>query len=79
MPHVSVQKLLILLLPVFMASLEGYSQLTVDFSISKASGCSPLTVSFTNKTTGAGSGASFQWDLGNGNTSIEKDPAAIYT
>jgi gliding motility-associated-like protein len=79
MPHVSVQKLLILLLPAFMASMKGNSQLIADFSISKTSGCSPLTVSFTNKTTGAGSTASFQWDLGNGNNSTEKDPAAIYT
>ncbi len=79
MPHVSVQKILILLLLAIIGSMKGNAQLSADFAISKTAGCAPLTVSFTNKTTGAGASASFQWDLGNGNSSTEKDPAAIYT
>ncbi|HJW17255.1 MAG TPA: PKD domain-containing protein [Flavisolibacter sp.] len=79
MPHVSVQKLLILLLPAFMASIKGYSQLVADFTISQTGGCSPLTVSFTNQTRGASAGASYLWDLGNGNVSTETNAAAIYT
>lgn len=35
-------------------------------------------MNFTNTSTGIGSGATFQWDFGNGNTSVQKNPAAVY-
>ncbi|HWY33802.1 MAG TPA: PKD domain-containing protein, partial [Nitrosopumilaceae archaeon] len=56
-----------------------YSQLQADFSTNKTGGCSPLAVSFTNKTTGATSNAVYSWDFGNGNNSSLFDGGAIYT
>ena len=75
----SLQRQFIFLLLLVFSSLKGKAQLVVDFSISQTGGCAPLNVSFIDKTTGASSSALYQWDLGNGNSSIEKNPAAIYT
>jgi PKD repeat protein len=47
-----------------------------DFSLSVTQGCVPLTVAYTDKSTG--SGLSYLWDFGNGNTSTLKNPSAIY-
>jgi len=57
-------------------SLEA--QLTANFGIDKTGGCSPLSVSFTDYTTGASGNAVYYWDFGNGNTSALKNPGAIY-
>jgi gliding motility-associated-like protein len=56
----------------------SFAQLKADFAIDKNGGCSPLTVSFTNTTTGASSSATYQWDLGNGNTSSLMNAGATY-
>jgi gliding motility-associated-like protein len=57
----------------------AWGQLSADFSMDQPGGCSPLAVSFANKTTGASSRAIYSWDFGNGNTSALTDPGAIYT
>lgn len=50
-----------------------------DFTADNPSGCSPLTVKFTNKSTGVSPSATYKWDLGvNGNTSTLKDAGATY-
>jgi gliding motility-associated-like protein len=54
------------------------AQVKADFSSDKLSGCSPISVSFTNKSTGSGT-LTYSWDLGNGNTSVQKDAQAIYS
>lgn len=54
------------------------AQLKADFSVDKIGGCSPLTVSFTNKSTGTSSNTTYKWDFGNGNTSGVINPGAIY-
>ena len=59
--------------------LSLYAQPVANFTASAISGCSPLKVSFTNTTTAASNAAKFQWDLGNGNSSNNKDAAAIYS
>ena len=46
------------------------AQLTANFTVDKSSGCSPLSVSFVNKTTGASSSAIYTWDFGNSSTPI---------
>ncbi|HVY75398.1 MAG TPA: PKD domain-containing protein [Puia sp.] len=46
----------------------GFAQLNADFTPDKTAGCSPLTVTFTNKTTGASPAAAYTWVFGNGNT-----------
>lgn len=58
---------------------RGLAQLSVDFSNSKSGGCSPLVVTFTPTLYGSSAGATYQWDLGNGNTSTTANPQAIYT
>lgn len=52
------------------------AQITADFSVSNTQGCSPLTVNFTNLSTGPVT--SHQWWFGNGNQSSQSDPSAIY-
>lgn len=56
-----------------------FAQPFANFSASSVTGCSPLSVSFTNTTTGASSNAKYQWDFGNGNSSTNKNAAAIYS
>ncbi len=46
------------------------------FSLSEAEGCTPLAVSFTNQSSG---GDYYEWDFGDGNTSVQPDPEHVYT
>jgi gliding motility-associated-like protein len=54
-------------------------QPTALFSADKTGGCGPLIIHFTNQSTGIGAAVSYQWDLGNGNSSVVADPVATYT
>lgn len=54
------------------------AQLIASFTINKESGCRPLTVQFTNTTTGAGANVTYTWNFGNGNTSALTNPGATY-
>ncbi|MGV3658212.1 MAG: PKD domain-containing protein [Chitinophagaceae bacterium] len=54
------------------------AQLQANFTVNNASGCSPLTVAFTNTTTGASANAVWEWNLGNGANSNRRNPSAIY-
>lgn len=59
----------------------GYAanaQLQANFTTDKPGGCSPVTVKFTNTSTGASANATYLWDFGNGNTSALPDAAATY-
>ncbi len=56
----------------------GSAQLQANFTVDKTGGCSPLNVKFTNTTTGASGAVTWQWNLGNSNTSTLKDPGATY-
>lgn len=67
---------LLLYLLLSISSLEA--QLKADFTPDKAGGCSPFSVSFTNATTGASASATYEWNLGNGNTSVFKNAGAVY-
>jgi PKD repeat protein len=46
-----------------------------SFSVSSSSGCAPLSVNFTNTSSGA---SSYQWDFGNGNYSTLTNPQNVY-
>jgi gliding motility-associated-like protein len=59
--------------------LTASGQLTGKFTADKTGGCGPLVVHFTNQSTGPGGAVSWQWDLGNGNSSAVTDPVATYT
>jgi len=64
------------------ASVKVEGQLNAGFTADKTGGCSPLTVSFTNTTTGASPGATYTWQFGNGNSITTGNPslpvAAVY-
>ena len=56
-----------------------YSTPTVDFSSSVTTGCFPLNVQFTDKSTpGSGTITSRVWDFGDGNTSTDPSPSHTY-
>jgi gliding motility-associated-like protein len=57
-----------------------YQKPTVDFSVNKTTGCTPLSIEFTNNST-AGSGIinSYNWVFGDGGASDHPNPAHIYT
>lgn len=48
---------------------------TANFTADVTTGCFPLTVNFTNKSTGS---VSWFWDFGNGTTSTQQHPSATY-
>src|SRR6476469_7789188 len=51
----------------------------VNFAIDKTSGCSPLTVTFTNASSGFSPDATFLWNFGNGATSTSgTDAKTVY-
>ena len=54
---------------------SSFAQPSASFSASPTVGCAPLTVAFTNTSTGANS---YYWDFGNGNTSTLANPATVY-
>ncbi|MDP6908944.1 MAG: PKD domain-containing protein, partial [Flavobacteriales bacterium] len=68
--------ILLLCSTVLLSPFLTFAQVTADFSAPLTSGCSPLIVNFQNESTG--SGLSFEWDLGNGNTSVSENPSASY-
>ncbi len=76
-------KSVISLLAICLLSNSISAQLSSNFTASVTSGCSPLSVSFANNSTGTSNAAIFQWDFGNKNkvTTTKKDSAvgAIYS
>lgn len=71
------QRRLVFLLLLQICSIVLFAQ-QAGFTADKKSGCSPLTVSFTNTSTGFSSNAVYTWDFGNGNTSALTDPGTTY-
>ena len=66
----------LLLASLLLISEWASAQVTADFTSNTASGCSPLIVNFSNLSTGTG--LSYSWNLGNGNTSVSENPSASY-
>lgn len=69
---------LLLLLMLFLLTSPVTAQLSASFKADKTGGCSPLTVSFTNTTTGASAAATYSWDFGNGKSSTLINPGSTY-
>ncbi len=62
-----------------LAVLSAQAQtIRADFTVDKSGGCSPLSVVFTNISSGTSPNATYLWDLGNGNTSTLKNAGAVY-
>jgi len=53
------------------------AQLSPSFVTDKIAGCSPLTITFTNTTTGVTGSAKYDWDFGNTNTASNTDKSAV--
>lgn len=60
---------------IFLCLFSGFTYGQADFTADNFSGCAPLTVNFTDQSTGA---TSWSWDLGNGNNSTSQNPSALY-
>ncbi len=58
-----------------------YEAPTVDFNANILTGCYPLTVRFTDLSTGGfgNTDVSWQWDFGNGTTSTTQNPSVTYS
>ncbi len=54
-------------------SIEVREPPVADFTLAPDSACGPLTVSFNNQSTGLG--MTYAWDFGNGQTSVQQNPA----
>lgn len=61
---------------VFVSISSTYAAVVANFTSDKTSGCSPLTVNFTDLSTGGPT--SWSWAFGNGNTSNLQNPSAVY-
>lgn len=68
-----ILSVLLLLLILFQERVQA--ALNASFTANQTSGCSPLSVQFTNTSTGA---VSYYWMLGNGNTSTLLNPSNLY-
>jgi PKD repeat protein len=71
---------LIALFVIFYAGVTSpvFGQIPVaDFSANKTSGCAPLTVNFTDQS--SGNPTSWNWDLGNGQLTTVKNPIVTYS
>lgn len=64
--------------PALLFSVLLHAQIFADFTMDKTGGCSPVTVNFTNLSSGVSNNANYSWDFGNGNSSHLKNPSAIY-
>jgi len=68
------QSWLTLALSIYLLSVQGNP--VASFTGNRTVGCIPLSVQFTNTSTGA---SSYFWNLGNGNTSTLPNPSNLYT
>ncbi|HWY12451.1 MAG TPA: PKD domain-containing protein, partial [Bacteroidia bacterium] len=57
-------------------SINVFARPVASFTCNNAPGCSPLPVTFTNTSTG---GTIYNWDFGDGHTSIATNPSHTYT
>ncbi|MBS1782740.1 MAG: PKD domain-containing protein [Bacteroidetes bacterium] len=60
----------------FLATIAFAQGPTANFTATPLTGCSPLVVQFTNTSTG--NATSYQWNLGNGVTSVQQNPSTTF-
>ncbi len=56
---------------------QSFSQIIVNFTVDQTDGCAPYIVQFKNLTEN-NDNYNYVWDLGNGNTSVLRNPTATY-
>ncbi len=72
--------LFVLLPALCVAQTVNFNSSTDNSSVNNiTSGCAPLTLYFKNTTSGVSGSPSWNWDLGNGNTSLSPDASATYS
>lgn len=71
-----IQIIITLIMLTFPGIVSGQS-ITADFDMSVNQGCTPLQVSFVNQS--EGDNLNYEWDFGNGNTSVLENPGAVYS
>ncbi|MGC4102669.1 PKD domain-containing protein [Ferruginibacter sp.] len=69
-------KIPLILTLLVLSSSFAFAQPAADFSASPLSGCTPLAVTFTDRSSGGPT--SWQWDLGNGTQSTQQNPTTTY-
>ncbi len=74
MPDGKIWYLFIILMCLSLTALAQQAEFVAD----KTSGCSPLAISFTNKSTGFSASAVYAWDFGNTNSSALENPGTTY-
>ncbi len=57
-------------------TVKVYPDINADFQVSDLQGCQPLTVDFTDVSSGA---YHYEWDFGDGSSSAESSPSHTYT
>ncbi|MCF6366451.1 MAG: PKD domain-containing protein [Bacteroidales bacterium] len=63
---------------IFMLSTKLKAQIIADFSSNITFACNSAVISFTDNSTPS-SGLTYQWDFGNGSTSVLRNPSVAYT
>ncbi len=61
---------------ILLSCFSAWAQLSANFSADTTRGCSPVTVQFSDQSSGLIS--DYYWTFGNGNTSNLKNPSAIF-
>ncbi|MFT7592223.1 MAG: PKD repeat protein, partial [bacterium] len=69
-------RLNIILLTCLLIGVSAYGQSTSNFTADTTNGCTPVTVNFSDKSTGKIT--NWYWTFGNGNTSTKQNPSAIF-
>ena len=59
----------------FVKSFVTFKNPVAAFTLSDSSGCGPLSVSYTNTSTGA---SSYEWVFGNADSSVKKNPSSVF-
>lgn len=59
-------------------SVPVFAQPKADFTVDKTGGCTPLSVAFTNTSTGTSANVIYEWSFDNGNVSSLKNASAIF-
>ncbi len=76
LPCTSRYRKLFILSVLVLSNRFALAQPAADFTASPTSGCAPLVVNFTDKSTGGAT--SWDWDLGNGTLSTQQNPTTTY-
>ncbi len=63
---------------IFCLQIPCGAQLKADFIMDRSGGCAPLTVFFTNTSSGTSPSAVYEWDFGNANGSSLKNAGAVF-